>query len=71
MERSYSDFHPQAKEDIRSSIDENDDGDVGTSELEDFLGERGWTLGHFPQSFERASIGSRDRGVWLFVIRRR
>ena len=26
-------------------------------ELESFLGERGWTLGHFPQSYERASIG--------------
>lgn len=26
-------------------------------ELESFLNPRGWTLGHFPQSFERASIG--------------
>ena len=25
--------------------------------LEEFLGARGWTLGHFPQSFERASVG--------------
>ena len=26
-------------------------------QLESYLNERGWTLGHFPQSFERATIG--------------
>ena len=30
---------------------------VRRAQLESYLNERGWTLGHFPQSFERATIG--------------
>jgi hypothetical protein len=37
MKRIYSHFPSQAREDIRSSIDINDDGDVDDSELEEFL----------------------------------
>jgi len=37
MERTYSNFPSQAREDIRSSIDTDDDGSVDSSEVEAFL----------------------------------
>jgi hypothetical protein len=37
MKRTYSNFPSQAKEDIRSSIDTNDDGEVDGPELDGFL----------------------------------
>ncbi|MGA1873300.1 MAG: hypothetical protein ACMUHY_06470 [Thermoplasmatota archaeon] len=37
MERSYSGFSAQAEEDIRNSMDADDDGSVSEGEVEDFL----------------------------------
>lgn len=37
MERSYSNFHSLAREDIRSSVDTNEDGNVDASEAASFI----------------------------------